>query len=121
MSELLGVNVASGGAAAILTLVVLLILLGRLVPRSVLNDVRKDRDDRVAEVLKDRDDRVAEVLAERNTWRQAHQESEAARIDAQNQVGELLELARVADHVLRAMRGEVPGDAMDPTVAAPPS
>ena len=109
MSELLGVNVAQGGAAAILALVVLFILLGRLVPRSVLEDVRKDRDSR-----------VAEILAERDTWRAAHRESEAARIEAQNQVGELLELSRTADRVLRAIRGEVPGDAMD-EVAAPPS
>jgi len=109
VSELLGVNVAQGGAAAILALVVLFILLGRLVPRSVLEDVRKDRDSR-----------VAEILAERDTWRAAHRESEAARIEAQNQVGELLELSRTADRVLRAIRGEVPGDAMD-EVAAPPS
>ncbi|MEW1565817.1 hypothetical protein AB0454_22860 [Streptomyces sp. NPDC093509] len=110
MNELLGVGVAQGGAAAIVTLVVLLILLGRLVPRSVLEDVRHDRDAR-----------VAEVLAERDTWREAHRESEAARLEAQGQVGELLELSRTADHVLRAIRGEVSGDAMDPTVAAPPS
>ena len=110
MNELLGVGVAQGGAAAIVTLVVLLILLGRLVPRSVLEDVRKDRDAR-----------VAEIIAERDTWRAAHRESEAARIEAQNQVGELLELSRTADRVLRAIRGEVPGDAMDSPVAAPPS
>jgi F0F1-type ATP synthase membrane subunit b/b' len=99
-----------GGAGAIVTLIVLLILNGRLVARSVLEDVRKDRDDRIAELIKDRD-----------MWRAAHRESEAARIEATSQVGELLELARVADHVLRAIRREVPGDAMDPTVAAPPS
>lgn len=109
MNELLGVNVAQGGAAALVTLVVLLILMGRLVPRSVLEDVRKDRDAR-----------VSEVLSERDTWRDAHRESEAARMEAQAQVGELLELSRTADHVLRAIRGEVPGDAMD-QVAAPPS
>lgn len=107
---MLGISVAQGGAAAILALVVLFILLGRLVPRSVLEDVRKDRDAR-----------VAEILAERNTWRDAHRESEAARMEAQAQVGELLELSRTADHVLRSLRGEVPGDAMDQSVAAPPS
>ncbi|MGV9891752.1 hypothetical protein [Streptomyces sp. NPDC003395] len=110
MSELLGVNVASGGAAALVTLVVLLILLGKLVPRSVLEDVRADRDAR-----------LAELAAERDTWRDAHRESEAARVEAQAQVGELLELSRTADHVLRSIRGEVHGDAMDSTVAAPPS
>lgn len=110
MNELLGVNVAQGGAAAIVTLVVLLILLGRLVPRSVLEDVRKDRDVR-----------VAEALSERDTWREAYRESETARLEAQGQVGELLELSRTADRALRAIRGEVPGDAMDQSVAAPPS
>lgn len=110
MNELLGINIAQGGAAALVALVVLMILLGRLVPRSVLDDVRADRDAR-----------LAELAAERNTWRDAHKESEAARIEAQTQAGELLELSRTADHVLRAIRGEVPGDAMDQSVAAPPS
>ncbi|WP_030188194.1 hypothetical protein [Streptomyces violaceorubidus] len=111
MNDLSAVSVLlPGGAGAIVTLIVLLILRGSLVARAVLEDVRKDRDARVAELAKERD-----------MWREAHRESEAARIEAQSQVGELLELSRVADHVLRAIRGEVPGDAMDPSVAAPPS
>lgn len=111
MNELSAIGVLlPGGAGALVTLIVLLILRGNLVSRAVLEDVRKDRDAR-----------VAELAAERNAWREAHKESEAARIEAQNQVGELLELSRVADHVLRAIRGEVPGNAMDSTVAAPPS
>ncbi len=111
MNELTAVGVLlPGGAGAIVTLIVLLILRGNLVARSVLEDVRKDRDAR-----------VAELVAERNAWREAHRESEVARIEAQSQVGELLELSRLADHVLRAIRGEVPGDAMDQSVAAPPS
>lgn len=111
MNDLTAVDVLlPGGAGAIVTLIVLLILRGNLVSRAVLEDVRKDRDAR-----------VAELVAERDAWREAHRESEAARIEAQNQVGELLELSRVADHVLRAIRGEVPGDAMDQPVAAPPS
>lgn len=110
MSELLGVNVAQGGAIALVTLVVLLIFFGKLVPRRVLEDVRSDRNDR-----------VKELAAERDTWRNAYVESEKARLEAQNQVGELLELSRTADHVLRSLRGEVPGDAMDQSVAAPPS
>ncbi|WP_416520022.1 hypothetical protein [Streptomyces achromogenes] len=110
MTELMGGGLVQGGAAALVTLIVLLILRGGLVSRAVLEDVRKDRDAR-----------VAELAAERDAWREAHRQSEAARIEAQNQVGELLELSRVADHVLRSLRGEVPGDAMDPTVAAPPS
>nr|WSZ21127.1 hypothetical protein OH837_49255 [Streptomyces canus] len=110
MSELMGINVAQGGAVAILALVVLFIVRGSLVPRSVLEDVRKDRDAR-----------IAEIRAERDTWIEAHRESETARKGAQAQVGELLELSRTAYHTLRAIRGEVPGDAMDSEVAAPPT
>jgi hypothetical protein len=110
VNELLGVSVAQGGAAAIVTLVVLLIIVGRLVPRSVVEDVRKDRDDR-----------LAALVAERDAWREAYRVSETARMESQAQVGELLELSRTAEHVLRAIRGEVPGDAMDKPVAAPPS
>ena len=109
MTELLGINVAQGGAVALVTLFVLLILLGKLVPRSVVDDVRKDRDDR-----------LQALIGERDAWREAYRESEAARMESQTQVGELLELSRTAEHVLRAIRGEVPGDAMD-QVAAPPS
>ena len=111
MNELSAADVLlPGGAGAIVTLIVLLILRGNLVSRAVLEDVRKDRDAR-----------IAELVAERNAWQAAHRESEAARIEAQSQVGELLELSRIADRVLRAIRGEVPGDAMDQSVAAPPS
>jgi hypothetical protein len=111
VSELSGANLLlQGGAATIVIFIVLLIIRGSLVPRSVLEDVRSDRDAR-----------LAEVVAERDTWREAHRVSEAARIEAQSQVGELLELSRTADHVLRSIRGEVHGDAMDQSVAAPPS
>lgn len=41
--------IIQGGAATLLAVVVWLILTGRLVPRSVLDDVRRDRDVRVAE------------------------------------------------------------------------
>ena len=110
MNELLGIDVAQGGAVALVTLVVLLIFFGKLVPRRIVDDVRSDRNDR-----------IAELAAERDTWRNAYVESEKARLESQNQVGELLELSRTADHVLRSLRGEVPGDAMDKPVAAPPS
>ncbi|QKW31417.1 hypothetical protein HUT11_35215 (plasmid) [Streptomyces seoulensis] len=111
MNELSGINLlVQGGAAAIVTLIVLLILRGSIVSRAVLEDVRKDRDAR-----------IAELAAERDAWREAYRQSDAARIEAQAQVKELLELSRVADHVLRSLRGEVSGDAMDQSVAAPPS
>jgi hypothetical protein len=110
VNELLGIDVAQGGAVALVTLVVLLIFFGKLVPRRIVDDVRADRNDR-----------IAELAAERDTWRNAYVESEKAHRQSQNQVDELLELSRAADHVLRSLRGEVPGDAMDKPVAAPPS
>ena len=110
MSEL-GVNaLIQGGAWSIVTLVVLLVLRGNLVSRAVLEDVRKDRNERLAELTADRD-----------KWRDAYLESEKGRMEAQAQAGELLELSRTAAHALVSIRGEVHGDAMDPEVAAPPS
>ncbi|MFB7672958.1 hypothetical protein ACFC26_16270 [Kitasatospora purpeofusca] len=103
--------VVQGGAGAILAATVMLILLGRLVPRSVLEDVRADRDAR-----------VAEALAERDAWRAAHDRSEEARHIAQDQAALALEVARTADQMLRALpsprptAGEV-SDALDPGLA----
>lgn len=92
MDELAGLGIVQGGAAAVLGLVVMLILLGRLVPRSILEDLRADRDAR-----------ITELAAERDTWKAAHQLSEEARHVAQDQVGELLELSRTSVHVLTSL------------------
>lgn len=92
MPQIAGISLIQGGAAGLVGLVVILILRGALVPRSVLQDVRADRDAR-----------CLELAAERDTWRAAHQEAEEARHVAQGQVGELLELSRTADHLLRAL------------------
>jgi hypothetical protein len=81
-----------GGATAVLVVVILLILAGRLVPRRVVSDIRSDRDDRIAEMRE-------EVL----TWRTAYETSEKAREVIQNQFGELLELARTTDQFIRAI------------------
>ncbi|MCX5144638.1 hypothetical protein [Streptomyces sp. NBC_00338] len=102
MAELMGIDIAQGGAVALLTLVVLMVLTGRLVPRRTYDD----------------------LLEERNTWRSAHTTSEEARRLEREQVGELLELSRTADRVLTALphpvHGEVKAhDEMD--VAQPPT
>ncbi|TXS39701.1 hypothetical protein [Streptomyces sp. t39] len=107
MSELFGLKVGDAGAIGLVVIVVLLILTGRLVPRSTVEDVRADRDAR-----------LAELTSERDTWRDAHKESEVARQVAQGQVGELLELSRTADHLLRSLPQpdwEVGDGAMDET------
>ena len=93
MTEVLGVTPIQGGAVALLGLVVVLILTGRLVPRQVLLDMREERD----------------------TWRAAHDASEAARQAEREQVQEMLELSRTAGHVLTSLprppREEVSADA----------
>ncbi|MFS4103740.1 hypothetical protein [Streptomyces sp. PD-S100-1] len=81
MSELFGINIAASGATALLTLVVLMILRGLLVPRSTLDDARADRD----------------------YWRAAHGEEVKARQAERELTNELLEVARTADHVLAAL------------------
>ncbi|MFJ3141747.1 hypothetical protein ACIPJM_04750 [Streptomyces halstedii] len=81
MAELFGIDIAQGGAVALLAVVVIMVLTGRLVPRRTYND----------------------LLEERNTWRSAHAVSEEARHLERNQVGELLELSRTADRVLTAL------------------
>ena len=101
MSEIFGIDPVQGGAAALLALVILLILTGRLIPRRTHED----------------------VIADRDNWRSAFLQSEAARKQEHDQTEELLALARLGGHILTALphpgkadEGEVTADArMDPT------
>jgi hypothetical protein len=101
MGDAFGINPSDVGLGALLTLVILLILTGRLIPRRTHED----------------------VLADRDNWRQAYLESEKARTAEHQQTGELLEMARLGGHILTALPNpgqpdeeEVnPGDRMDPT------
>lgn len=103
MNEIFGFNPTDAGAVALLTLVVLFILTGRLVPRKTHED----------------------TLADRDNWRQAFLESEALRKVEHDQTGELLEMAKLGGNLLAALpppphaAGEEvnAGDRMDP---APP-
>ncbi|RSS43836.1 hypothetical protein [Streptomyces sp. WAC08241] len=81
MNDLFGLTPTDLGISGLLALVVLLVLTGRLVPRSTLQDMRDERD----------------------KWQAAHDKSEAARQAERDQVTELLELSRVAGHVLSAL------------------
>jgi hypothetical protein len=81
VTEIFGINPVEGGATALLVLVVLLILTGRLVPRRIHED----------------------ALADRDNWRSAYLESEAARRVEHQQTGELLEMARLGGHILTAL------------------
>ncbi|MBZ6290441.1 hypothetical protein KVH30_02485 [Streptomyces olivaceus] len=103
MSELLGINIVDGGSVALLALVFLYVVTGRLVPRKTHED----------------------ALADRDNWKNAFLQSEAARQVEHNQTSELLEMARLGGHLLAALPptpqadGEEvnPGDRM---AAAPP-
>lgn len=99
MSEIFGINPTDAGAVVLLTLVVLLILTGRLIPRRTHED----------------------VLADRDNWRQAYLEAEKARAVEHEQTGELLEMARLGGRILTALPRQGPtdeevdgGDRMDP-------
>ena len=96
-AELMGINVAQGGAVALLAVVVLMVLTGRLIPRRTYDDLKEERDG----------------------WRTAHIESETARTEERDQNRQLLELAHTAGHVLDSLptRGEV--EARDPMDEAP--
>lgn len=105
MSEVFGINPTDAGAVALLTLVVLFILTGRLIPRRTHED----------------------VLADRERWRQAYLQSEAARQLEHEQTGELLEMARLGGHILTALpqpgkadEEEVSGDRMGQAPRARP-
>ncbi|GGU90900.1 hypothetical protein GCM10010275_29850 [Streptomyces litmocidini] len=96
MTEILGFTPTNMSLSGLLALVVLLVLTGRLVPRSTLQDMRDERD----------------------TWRAAHMESEAARQAEREQVTELLELSRTAGHVLTSL--PKPGEVADAELAEAP-
>ena len=94
MSELFGIDPVQGGAAALLALVILLILTGRLIPRRTHED----------------------VLADRDNWRSAFLQSEAARRVEHDQTEELLEMAKLSGHILTALPH--PGKADEEEVTA---
>jgi len=75
------------GIGGLLSLAVWLIFTGRLVPRSIVDDIRRQRD----------------------RWEQAARDSESARVEDRDQVRELLEVARITEHVLTSLprSGEV--------------
>ncbi|WP_405747875.1 hypothetical protein [Streptomyces canus] len=81
MSEIFSINPSDAGLGALLTLVILLILTGRLVPRRTHEDALTDRDN----------------------WRTAYLESEKARKVEHEQTGELLEMAKLGGHILTAL------------------
>jgi hypothetical protein len=100
VNEVFGINVVDGGSVALLALVFLYVVTGKLVPRKTHED----------------------ALADRDNWRAAFLESESLRKVEHDQTGELLDMAKLGGHILAALppaphRGEEvnPGDRMAPT------
>jgi hypothetical protein len=81
MLDGLGISPATLTPAALLAILILLIAVGRLVPRRTLEDIIHDR----------------------NEWRAAHRISEQSRMELAGMVGELLEHARTTDAFIRAL------------------
>jgi hypothetical protein len=81
LSTIAGQAGIGGILTALVGAVMWAILTGRLVPRRNLLDVMRERDE----------------------WKAAARDSEAARREDRDQVRELLEVARVADHVLTSL------------------
>jgi hypothetical protein len=77
----MGAIVGQAGIGGLLSLAVWLIFTGRLVPRSIVDDIRQQRED----------------------WKSAALEAGAALAEERAQKRELLEVAHVAEHVLTAL------------------
>jgi hypothetical protein len=76
-----GAVIGQVGIGGLLSLAVWLIFTGRLVPRATVDDIRRERDD----------------------WKAAARASEGARAEEREQARELLEVARIAEHVLTSL------------------
>jgi hypothetical protein len=81
MDGLSGLPIGDLGPWGLVGIAVALILMGRLVPRSTLEDTRRDRD----------------------SWRTAHDVSERARAELAQSVHDLLEHARTTDAFIRSL------------------
>lgn len=79
-------------AGALVFLVVVLILTGRLVPRRELDDLREDRDARVEAA-----ERQAQI------WQSAYAAAVQSRRTSEGHVSQLMETARVTKDVLEAL------------------
>lgn len=100
---------ATGSATALLGLVLLLVLLGKLVPRSALEDARADTE----QARKDRDRALEEKQREVELWRSAFINEVGTTRELSSQNSQLMEVARTADRVLRSLpagNGDSPND-----------
>lgn len=103
-----GLSLVQLSAGALVAVIILLVLTGQLVTRRAVEDVRKDRDDRLAE---------ARALAE--MWRSAYEFEREARTALSEQSQLSIETARTATAMVRAVAAApaVEGDPDAPAVA----
>ncbi len=73
------------GSAGLLAVVVVMILTGRLVPRSNLDDLRADKDAQIA------------------TWKTAYEKAVSVQDVQREHVAALLDAARTTTHVIQAL------------------
>lgn len=78
---------------ALVTIMVLSILRGWVVPRSVLTDRMADKDARIAALEKERD-----------AWHTAHDISETGRHELKTQNGELVKSAEISNRFMESAR-----------------
>lgn len=99
MGELLGaIPLGDVSIFGILALAIMLILTGRLVPRSTVDQIREDRD-RALTISEKRGDDWKGVA---ETWQSIGQEQSG-------QLGQLLELAKTNDHLIRSIKERAEG------------
>lgn len=100
---------ATGSATALLGLVLLMVLLGKLVPRSHLEDARED----AKQVRAERDKQIEEKNREVELWRSAFINEVGTTRELSSQIATLMEYAHTANHVLRSLPtgdGDSPND-----------
>lgn len=78
---------------ALVTAMVLSVLLGRVVPKSVMDARMADKDREIANLAKERDD-----------WKTAHDKSEAGRAELKDQNSALIRGAETTNRLMESMR-----------------
>lgn len=88
-----GIVVVQGGAVGVLALVIVAIITGRLVPRRVLEDVRADRDAR-----------LAAEKARGDEWRAAALAQDERNDVQASQLNQLLDASRTTNALIDGLR-----------------
>lgn len=91
----------------LLLLTVLLIAMGKLVPKATFDTMRTDRDASIARIMKDRDDRLDEIRSQCTDWKEAYRLSEGARQLQAQMLAEMTEVTRTANSLIRTLRAVI--------------